>query len=927
MWQLLIQLYIFNGVISGILPDSEDISKCVIRNAHQSTGQNTQSGFSNTNSYYHPGTNLNSLPNPDLLIPISFVPVFTNEEHARIWARSGNIIIHHKPDLSLYDIRPVTDHIRYSDSDTSSKDMAMVPNIRPEVDSKNMSPIEMTSTHVVDHHTIKAEAISKDLRDHGENGLIATPESFSNNVAHLDRPNLIVPHIRKGHFESLKDSRPEEVDPVSTHEHTYSNKPRMEQQSKTSPAVEMDMTHEEKGGPSLIHSGDKHLKAPISYSSIIKSGHNDQKEEVSLKDNWESHDVKNYNNEPSIPARPLTSLDALGPQTKPSTVHAKTSDVIPSAKPDIGTVDKNLYAEVIHHKGKLRKAIPKVEYLVSKGKHVEYNNDENLNGVSSSKIDEEWRLVSKKNRKKGKQVKNNESISPEIPNVQPGHVSSYQDDNRVLKNEGGEGAFSLELKTGTKIPEENKNIETFPSQINDFNLSASSSQLEQTETPLSKSSKITQVTRHKKKKKKNNSKQNVTLIVKDESKIDESNPSTCQLHEPFWPQIEIDLSEKKKIAFWNLIEKAFQKHNKNKFIMTLIDHELYAQEIHPVNNMQLNTILNDMQVKLEEKLECSEFRETYRRMKSIGNQLMQEISILEWDKKKGLVSKEVATVAQLLKVNERWPMFFEYKSNQWDSLQGRMAKLTEVQQNELDSLMDTIEQGKRCATIYTMQNPEMKRYKKWLAEQDPKRLSQLGVSIPILLNLLYTLDFLSPEIEWDKLNSKILHKKSEDFLELLIGKLTASPNVYTLESENSSWNMTPTRMYIGEDKELEIFIQKRLRILTKFNRFKIQPYIKWYPTHDTSLGSIQQQNLSFSEIMVGTYFGVAGSELAYLKSLMDEKSKRCIERGSGEIEWPKAAFSTWIVTGHYLEKYYKFLGLTVHPPEYASDPDQIDKNI
>ncbi|KAH9810814.1 hypothetical protein DFH28DRAFT_1033535, partial [Melampsora americana] len=932
MWQFLIQLFICNEVLSRIAPNTEEIPAGMIYNVPT----RIHSGFLNSGSYSHTGEDFNYLPPPDLLIPISFVPLFENEEHAQRWASSGNTIIHNIPDLSLfYDIQPVPDHIGYSHYDTSSRSMSKVHNTRPEArgSSKNYNSMEMTSTHSECQAKLQTGKISEKPMDHGVNFSIGTSQSSPKDGAQAGHSSLGAPYLPKVNSEKMRYGISEEGDP--TREYTYSNKAKISDFHQAGNSVLMTMKQVENRCTSSINHGDKISGPSVSNLRNTQTGHDEWRKRLILKNNLRTDNVEEINHRIPVISSPPESQAERNPGPKLTSFKCKNQDVTPSANPIIVDVDNKDYTQGIKERGEiasvtLKETSPDTKENDSRGKHLEeIENDENK-GILVSKNTDEWRIVcKKKNKRKGKKFRNVEFNSPEIPNGKPLHVSSHQikDNDKMIANAGIQGNIILGPKSGTSVLKEGQeHLETFPPEINNLNLSSSSSQLKPTEISLSKppeSNDHEDITTHevfKVKRKKNNkkkqtriSKHNIIPLSHESSSIEQSKPSSYQLAISALPK-RVGLSEKKKILLRTFIEDSFQKHNKDKFVITLIDNEYYAQELYPVGNMELDAIIDDMQLNMVEAFQCPDTRESFRRLQFIKKQLIQENLILKWNSRRDSVSKEVSMVAQLLKVNDRWPTFLETKPSHWDSLLERLAKLNEVQQNELDSSMDKIERDKRCATIYTMQNPKLKRYKKWLEEKDPKKLSQLGISIPILLNLLYTLDFLSPEIDWENLNRKILHKKSDDFFELLIGLFTVRPNVYTLEE--LSWINSPTRMYIGQNEELENFIQSRLKILTKLNRFKILAYRQWFPADFNSHGSIQEQNLSYSEVIVATYFGIPGSEVTLMKSLMDEKSKNCLQRGSGVIKWPKAAAAAWILSAPYLEKYYNFLGLTVHPPEH-----------
>ncbi|KAG0144363.1 hypothetical protein CROQUDRAFT_709842 [Cronartium quercuum f. sp. fusiforme G11] len=279
------------------------------------------------------------------------------------------------------------------------------------------------------------------------------------------------------------------------------------------------------------------------------------------------------------------------------------------------------------------------------------------------------------------------------------------------------------------------------------------------------------------------------------------------------PELHDDVSEDVKLRIYILMAKFFKLEDRSQFLKVNLDVEAYRQistSDSDTKFAQLDRQIPFFSVHLTGR--CG-FPEAKRRIWAFHIQVMQEHIIEKWEMEKGTASIAVQNVAKLLRVHERWPVFYDTNPKKWDQINAALNNLDETQQKQLSNFLEPEEQQRRIATMFTRKQTELLKYEEWIDEHLMKSLMRQGVSPCILNEIGACLDLGDPNWVRQPRSREDYRKVATRLHLLMFGSIPQQPNIHTMESHR--WYESPVRMYLLSNEVTSIRFETRLKILAQ----------------------------------------------------------------------------------------------------------------
>lgn len=314
--------------------------------------------------------------------------------------------------------------------------------------------------------------------------------------------------------------------------------------------------------------------------------------------------------------------------------------------------------------------------------------------------------------------------------------------------------------------------------------------------------------------------------------------------------------------------------------------------------------------------------EAQRRIEAFRAQMAQRRFQRRWEDAEDHLSPNGLQAAQLLRIHQVWPTFYDAKADDWNTLERLMSEFDEYERYALGLLFKDSHAQQRFAALKIASEISEKSTSKnrWLSEEKVQDLAKKGISTAALLQIENIFEPALAEKGWEKIGSYQRLDKAIATYNLMRSELVIKTKSYPLQ--NMAWIDSPTRSFVFDDQpDLAELANQRLKELVKnplslrmaYN-FKTWNRLEHIPIEQMDWS---EEMINLGEAIVCLHYDIPFERLARLKHLIRLESSKKLSRSkkikkgihrSDLVYWSKEFDESLDLFYDRFKQYFDFFG-------------------
>lgn len=348
---------------------------------------------------------------------------------------------------------------------------------------------------------------------------------------------------------------------------------------------------------------------------------------------------------------------------------------------------------------------------------------------------------------------------------------------------------------------------------------------------------------------------------------------------------------------------------------------------------------------LEELASKVSVQEANRRFFALQGQVIEDNRLVNWQLHRWLVGEPVRNIISLLEGEEKWPVFYNAKPDDWKVVEKQISELSLQSKNQLELAMPRDIRAKRLAIMYASGQVNKKRNRMMYSEEELATWAKQGVSAALLMRIGDILELTSPTVNWETLSEAAMGLKAKDLFNSLKGGIVIDGRL--IYKEPVPWYTSGARMLILKDPKFSTTFNVRLKRMVDFGEDRVTVYDETKSTEGPKLGlpmgnkedekpveEVDKEKnivpklgpdgiLTLAEHMISNHFGIPAKQLVDFKRkirfknlVLKVKSNTNRIGGMDEkhagVTWPKSASKELAPLKSQFRDFYNYWGITLH---------------